>query len=111
MYKPFNTLLLILLGGANPSTAVYTVTYNNISLSAINGFRLEVLEHDSLPLNGRGRSSNGNFVLTELKVSATAIPELTTIALLGIGLPGLAGAAVRQRFKKKQLKKVRVSSY
>ncbi|GIX04728.1 MAG: hypothetical protein KatS3mg114_0597 [Planctomycetaceae bacterium] len=34
------------------------------------GLHLEVLPHESLPAQGPGRAPNGNFVLTEIKVSA-----------------------------------------
>ncbi len=35
-----------------------------------------------------------------LQVSGTPVPEPTTIALLGIGLAGFVGGAVKRRFKR-----------
>lgn len=72
----------ILAGGTVPNAGVYTVSYLT-SLVDVTGFRLEALEHSSLPGgNGPGLSSlNGNFALTELQV--TAVPEPSTFALVG----------------------------
>ena len=41
-------------------------------LGGITGLRLEILADDSLPQKGPGRASDGNFVLNELKVTATS---------------------------------------
>jgi len=58
----------LLAGGANPGQNVYTVTCRT-SLTGITGFRLEVLPDASLPRQGPGRAGNGNFVVSELRVS------------------------------------------
>ena len=63
----------ILASGENPTNSVYTVTVKTIA-QGITGFRLEALEDASLPASGPGRSPNGNFVLTEMMVVATALP-------------------------------------
>ncbi len=58
----------ILVGGALPSTTAYTLKAKGIS-GAVSGFRIELLEHPSLPTNGPGRTGNGNWVLSEFSVS------------------------------------------
>ncbi len=50
------------------------------SLTGITGFRLEMLADASLPANGPGRFGNGNFVLSELGVSAVAVAGLALTA-------------------------------
>ena len=78
----------ILASGPNPDTSVYTVTAET-NLLGITGIRLEALEDPSLPQNGPGRrSENGNFVLTEFQVDASAVPEPGSLVLLALG--GLA---------------------
>ncbi len=47
----------------------------------------------------RGPVGQGNWT----EVEASAVPEPATVALLGIGLVGLAGAEVRRRRKKKAI--------
>jgi hypothetical protein len=89
----------ILASGTSPEIDTYTVTALT-TLAGITGFRLEVLEDASLPKSGPGRQpTNGNFVLTEFQVDATAVPEPGSLALLGIGGVGLAGRAIRKRRK------------
>jgi hypothetical protein len=73
----------ILASGTTPATDIYTVTAAT-ALIGITGIRLEVIADPSLPHNGPGRStSNGNFVLTEFIVDATAspVPEPSSIVL------------------------------
>jgi len=59
----------VLATGKNPSPEVYTMTANT-KLTGITAIRLEVLTDPSLPKNGPGRASNGNFVLNEFKLEA-----------------------------------------
>jgi Protein of unknown function (DUF1553)/Protein of unknown function (DUF1549)/Planctomycete cytochrome C len=63
-----------LFSGDNPAADTYTVTFD-IGSPEIAAFRLEVLPDDSLPARGAGRSSNGNFVLTDVKVFAAPAPD------------------------------------
>ncbi|MFP6872324.1 MAG: PSD1 and planctomycete cytochrome C domain-containing protein [Verrucomicrobiales bacterium] len=59
-----------LAGGGRPlATELYRVTAKNGG-AAITGLKLEVLPHKSLAENGPGRTGNGNFVLSELRVLA-----------------------------------------
>jgi hypothetical protein len=75
----------VLVSGTSPGTSVYTIT-GTTTLAAITGVRIEALEHASLPANGPGRiASNGNFVLTEFELSATDLPEPSSLGLLAIG--------------------------
>ena len=86
----------ILASGTTPQTDVYTVTAAT-ALTGITGIRLEVMADPSLPKRNAGDSnggpgrntSNGNFVLTEFIVDATAspVPEPSSIALaVGAGI-------------------------
>jgi len=60
----------ILAGGDNPSPDIYTITANT-KLTGITAIRLDVLTHSSLPSGGPGRAVNGNFVLTDFRLTAT----------------------------------------
>ena len=51
----------------------YTIEFRP-QLKRITGFRLEALNDDDLPAGGPGTAPNGNFVLTELKVTAGGKP-------------------------------------
>ena len=99
----------VLAGGTTASNGVYTVTYST-SLSGITGLRLEALEHSSLPsgngpglfdatLAGSKGAGNGNFLLTELTLNHTPVPEPTSLALLGIGAAALFGYGRRRKRK------------
>lgn len=57
----------ILASGTTPDTETYTVRFTTGAGSA-SQLRLEALVHDSLPVRGPGRTSLGNFVLTQLRV-------------------------------------------
>lgn len=73
----------ILIGGTNQDGS-YVVTFD-LPFGAVTGLRLEVMEDPSLPTSGPGRNStNGNFVLTELYVTALPCkPDVTTGAVAG----------------------------
>ena len=73
----------ILVGGPNPKSDSYTVVAP-AGLSNITGLRLETLTDDHLAAQGPGRSSNGNIVLTGIRVrSAPTTPggRATNVAL------------------------------
>jgi hypothetical protein len=70
----------ILAGGAKPEADTYTLTAA-APLSGVTGLRLEVLPDDSLPAKGPGRARNGNFVLNQLRVTATVDGKELPIAL------------------------------
>jgi hypothetical protein len=61
----------ILASGKNPFPEKYAVTAKT-KLKNITGVRLEVLPDPSLPAQGPGRASNGNFVLNKFKLYAVA---------------------------------------
>lgn len=73
----------LLIGGANPTTANYS-GYFALPLGGITGLRLEVMADPSLPFDGPGRHpNNGNFVLTELSV--TAVPSPSGVVIMAMG--------------------------
>ena len=52
-----------------PANDTYTVTLES-ALESITAVRIETLTHTSLPKNGPGRADNGNFILSEITLSA-----------------------------------------
>ncbi len=59
----------VLFAGASPEKDTYTLVFDT-DLAEINTIRLEALTDDVLPSKGPGRVKHGNFVLTELIVTA-----------------------------------------
>jgi len=58
------------LSGADPESDVYTLVID-CEAPEISAVRIEALADSQLPKNGPGRTPHGNFVLTELAISAT----------------------------------------
>jgi hypothetical protein len=59
----------ILAVGNRPDKDTYTVTLG-VDAARVTGFRLEVFSDETLPQRGPGRADNGNFHLSEIRVSA-----------------------------------------
>jgi hypothetical protein len=59
----------VLVGGTNPNTETLTFTLRTDALG-LRAIRIEALTHPSLVKNGPGRAANGNFALTDFKVTA-----------------------------------------
>jgi hypothetical protein len=59
----------ILVTGKKEAVDIYTVTVQAKQDTPLTGLRLEVLADKGLPAGGPGRAENGNFVLTEFKVT------------------------------------------
>jgi hypothetical protein len=59
----------VLVGGTNPPIETLTFVLNT-DQPTLTGIRLEAMTHPTLVKNGPGRASNGNFALTDFKVSA-----------------------------------------
>jgi Protein of unknown function (DUF1549) len=58
-----------LVSGTNPDNDTYTFVLPT-KLTGIRAIRLEAMSHPSLAHNGPGRASNGNFGLTDFRVTA-----------------------------------------
>ena len=59
-----------LFAGKSPDKDSYTFVVN-CDLTGINSLRIEALTDETLPSKGPGRVKHGNFVLTEITVSAS----------------------------------------
>lgn len=68
------------VGGTNAATEVYTFSFRS-DLAKLRALRLEALPDDALNEKGPGRSSNGNFVLTGLRVSTGEGKENTPLKI------------------------------
>jgi hypothetical protein len=61
----------LVAGGANPATETYTIVAAS-DLQRITAVRLEALPDDRFIAKGPGRSVNGNIVLTDVRIAASA---------------------------------------
>src|SRR5262249_36533255 len=61
----------LLAGGANPATDTYVI-FANTDAASLTAIKVEALPDDSLPAKGPGRSENGNFVLTGVKLERSS---------------------------------------
>lgn len=59
----------------------------------------EILSGEEFTVHAHWTMSCGNDAIDGSFAESTAVPEPTTVALLGIGLVGLAGAALRRKLK------------
>jgi mono/diheme cytochrome c family protein len=64
----------LLVGGTNPTHETLTIT-TSTTLKGITAVRLEALTHDSLVKRGPGRASNGNFALSDFRVTASPLND------------------------------------
>ncbi len=72
----------LLVSGESPKTDIYTITAST-TLQHITGIRLEVMTDASHPRNGPGRQpDNGNFHLSEFRVTAAAVGTTNAKPLL-----------------------------
>src|SRR6185437_15614162 len=62
----------LLAGGKTPDHDEYTFVAAT-NLKDITAVRIEALAHESFPKSGPGRASNGNFALSEFKLTATPL--------------------------------------
>jgi hypothetical protein len=62
----------LLIGGKNPNTEMLTLVAHT-QARGIRAIRLEALAHPSLVKGGPGRASNGNFALSEFRVTAAPL--------------------------------------
>ena len=63
------------VGGKNPDKATYTIT-GQLPAGSITGLRLEVFSDNKQPVGGPGRTSHGNFVLSQIRLSIDGEAQL-----------------------------------
>lgn len=86
----------IQLYGKNNGSTLYSYSFTAFS-SMTTTTNLNWSGIDSLWISASGTSQ---WTMDNIVINNQPIPEPTTVALLGIGLAGLAGGAVRRRLKK-----------
>lgn len=64
----------ILVSGENPKQDHYRFTAET-RLQGITGFRLDTLTHPSFPKGGPGRATNGNFALSDFKITVKPLND------------------------------------
>jgi hypothetical protein len=71
---------MILATGPNPATESCVLTFSSLP-PGVTALRLDVAPDESLPGKGLGRASNGNFVLTEIRVEIREKDSLRPVRL------------------------------
>ena len=66
----------LVVSGNNPEKDRYTLV-GTTSLKGISAVRIDFLTHDSLPAGGPGRAGDGNFVLSEVKITNYGLTDPT----------------------------------
>lgn len=73
----------VLVSGANPATAIYTVTAST-KVSGVTALRFDVLPDASLPAKGPGRVAHGNFVLSEISLEVATKPDFSDVQSIAL---------------------------
>ena len=63
-----------LVSGPNPDSDVWTITFDT-KFANVRSIRLEALADPSLPRSGPGRGKDGNFVMTDVRVTVRPLGE------------------------------------
>jgi len=69
----------LLVSGNNPATDIYRLRVRT-DLAEVTGLRLEAMADDRLPSKGPGRSSNGNIALSDIRVRAGDVVEISKVS-------------------------------